>query len=232
MQKISLLLVGLCCSLALAQGHDHDATVNHSFDDPERWAEVFDAPDRQDWQKPQIVLSVLGIDEGIVVADLGAGTGYFTRLLGGYVGVSGKVYAVDVEPKMLEYIETRPRMPGNIVTVLATPDDPKLPPAALDLVLCVNTWHHIDGRMRYLERLRGALRQDGRVAIIDWHEGELPMGPPPGSKLSRESLIAEFTEAGWEVVAESVALPYQYFVIFRPGAPAASVSANDSLPNT
>jgi ubiquinone/menaquinone biosynthesis C-methylase UbiE len=196
---------------------DHDATVHHAFNDPERWAETFDSPERRAWQLPAIVVRVLGIESGDSVADLGAGTGYFTQVLSRAVGSAGRVWAVDIEPEMLAHIEKRDDLgPGKVIPVLAAPDDPKLPEADVDLVLVVNTWHHIDARLDYLKRLEKTLTERGRVAIIDWHEGELPLGPPPGAKLSREALLAEFEQAGWRLATESVALPYQYLLVFYP----------------
>ena len=194
-----------------------DATVRHSFKDAKHWAEQFESPDRREWQLPGIVMRVLGVEEGESVADLGAGTGYFTHVLSIAVGSAGRVWAVDVEPEMLDYIGKRTDLgPGKVITVLAAPDDPKLPAGEVDLVLAVDTWHHIDGRVAYLDRLAGALSPRGRVAIIDWHEGELPLGPPAGHKLSREAVLDEFARAGWRLETESVALPYQYVLVFYP----------------
>jgi len=197
--------------------HGHDATVHHSFKDADRWAATFDSPERNAWQMPAVVIRVLGIEEGESVADLGAGTGYFTQVLSMAVGSRGRVWAVDIEPEMLAHIQQRDDLgPGKVATVLATPDDPKLPDGQVDLVLVVNTWHHIDGRLDYLKRLEKTMTQRGRVAIIDWQEGDLPLGPPAGSKLSREAVVAEFEQAGWKLATESVALPYQYFLVFYP----------------
>ena len=217
------LLMGLVVVPTPAQhgsgeGHGHDATMRHEFKNAEQWVERFESPDRWDWQKPLVVLQVLALTRGQVVADIGAGTGYFTWRLAAWVGTAGKVYAVDIEPEMLQFIDSRPDFERfhNIETVLAAPDDPKLPPARVDVALVVNTWHHIDGRLGYLERLRKSLRPGGRVAIVDWREGDLPQGPPAGSKLSREAVLQEFAEAGWLLVAESRALPYQYMLVFMP----------------
>ena len=173
--------------------------------------------DRAEWQKPDVVMRVLGVKAGDPVADIGAGTGYFTRWLSAMVGARGTVLAVDIEQTMLDHIEDLEDIQyDNIRTVLADPDDPKLPEGELELVLIVNTWRHIDHRRRYLPRLARALRNSGRLAIIGWHEGELPVGPPTGSKLPRETVLAELDRAGWILDAESVALPYQYFLIFYP----------------
>jgi ubiquinone/menaquinone biosynthesis C-methylase UbiE len=216
----TVLLVMLSLTIVGAQEHDHgdhDATVHHGFEDVERWVRIFDSPERNEWQRPSKVVRVLGIYDGDQVADLGAGTGYFTQVLSRAVGSQGKVYAVDIEAEMLAYIDQREDMgAAEVVTIQADPDDPKLPDGELELILVVNTWHHLDGRNKYLKKLRRALDTEGRVAIIDWREGELPMGPPAGSKLSREAVVAEFENAGWSLVTESVLLPYQYFLIFYP----------------
>jgi SAM-dependent methyltransferase len=127
------------------------------------------------------------------------------------------VYAVDVERKMLEHIKGREDIVQDVVqTVLATPDDPKLPAGLLDLVLVADTWHHIERHKPYLEKLRAALRPSGRLVIIDYIGGELPVGPPPEHRLPRDQVVREIEEAGWKLAAESFVLPYQYFLIFHP----------------
>jgi SAM-dependent methyltransferase len=202
------------------EGHEHDATASHSFEDVERWTRVFDDPERDSWQLPEQVIEFLEVDRGDVVADLGAGTGYFTVRLARAVGDTGRVLAVDIEPALIDHIRERAEQEGlpQVVPVLAEPDDPKLPAGGVDLVLIVDTWHHIDGRLSYLEGLSHALRPGGRVAIVDFREGELPVGPPPGHKLSRDAVHAELTKAGWSLDSESDDLPHQYVLVFRPPA--------------
>jgi len=196
----------------------HAARADHGFADVERWAKEFEPPGRSEWQKPAVVVGVLTVEPGQTVADLGAGTGYFTKILSVEVGTTGKVYAVDVEPRMLDYIRGRDDLLPNVVTIEAAPDDPKLPAGQIDLVTVVNTWHHISDRVAYLGQLRRALSREGRVAIIDWRKGEIPFGPPPEMRLGRDEVVAEFERAGWRLVTESVALPYQYFLVFYPPA--------------
>jgi SAM-dependent methyltransferase len=220
--KTTILALAIAAAVTGVAGEEtkhsgHDATVHHEFKNAEKWAETFESPERFEWQKPGIVIRVLGLEEGYNVADLGAGTGYFTQILSREVGSGGIVYAVDIEPDMIAFVDQRTDLgPATVRTVLARPDDPGLPPRELDVVLAVNTWHHIDDRLNYLERLRQTLRPGGRLAIVDWHEGELPMGPPAGHKLSRDDVVAEFAEANWHLGTESVALPYQYFLVFYP----------------
>ncbi len=216
---LTLLIALLVAATAGAQeGDSHDATVQRSFDDVERWVKVFDAPDRDEWQKPRTVLEFLGVLRGDEVADLGAGTGYFTHWLGVVTGEEGAVFAVDIEKSMIDYIanERDDLNMMNVIPILADPDDPKLPPDRLQLVLIANTWHHMNDRVNYLSKLEPSLRLSGRVAVIDWDKGDMPVGPPEEHRLSREAVIAEFEEAGWSFTSESTALPYQYFLIFHP----------------
>jgi len=94
------------------------------------------------------------------------------------------------------------------------PADPKLP-EPVDVALIVDTYHHIDGRHAWLERLRGALRPAGRVAIVEWQKRPLPVGPEMEHKLAREQVVDEMTASGFELVGEPDILPYQYLLIFR-----------------
>lgn len=204
-----------------AGGHAHDATMHHRFDDVDQWVKVFDDPARDEWQKPSEVLRLLDVAPGARVADLGAGTGYFTVRLAGKVGADGKVYAVDIEPTLVDYLKKRAgeaKLP-QVVPVLAAPDDPKLPDASVSLVFVCDTWHHIDDRLTYLKRLARALAPGGRLAILDFREGDLPVGPPAGHKLTPDAVKRELETAGWKLVAENHDLPYQYLLTFEPPRP-------------
>ena len=198
--------------------HAHDATMQHRFDDADQWAERFDAPERDAWQQPEAVIAALGIQAGQSVADVGAGTGYFTVRISPVVGRTGRVLAVDVEPSMVEHLRRRAAESGldNVEAILARANDPQLDPASVDLVFICDTWHHIDDRLHYLDRLRTALRPGGHVAIIDFKPGALPVGPPKGHKLSSEAVIAEFSQAGWQLSGDLDVLPYQYILVFEP----------------
>lgn len=221
--RIRKELVALAIALAPLSGcaeglprHRHDATVHHRFDDAKRWERVFDDPARDAWQKPDVVMKFLGIAPGSAVADLGAGTGYFTVHLAHVVGSAGRVYAVDIEPSLIEHLTDRARRNGlsQVTALLAEPSDPRLPAGALDLIFVCDTWHHIDDRVSYLRRLAATLKPGGRVAIVDYRDGDLPVGPPRGHKLSREAVLEEFTQGGFALVAESKDLPYQYLLVF------------------
>jgi len=218
--RISFTLFLLCALVTMAAGSVVAAdgeTRGHTFEDAKDWAERWESEEQMEWQQPVVVIGQLAIQPGQVVADLGAGTGIFTRPLSIAVGGSGTVYAVDIEQSMLDYIRSRGDvLQDRVVPVLAEPDDPKLPAGTVDIVLTVNTWHHIKKRSTYLKLLDRALTPDGRVVVVDFRAEELPVGPPPNHKLSRKKVVKEFEKAGWTLAAESIALPYQYMLTFYP----------------
>jgi ubiquinone/menaquinone biosynthesis C-methylase UbiE len=194
-----------------------DATAHHSFEDVAKWTKVFDDPSRDEWQKPQALVEALDLHAGARVADLGAGTGYFSRYLAAAVGSDGTVFAVDTEPNLVAHLRERSEQEktANVVPILASPDNPRLPVASVDLVLVVDTYHHIDGRRAYFRALQRSLTPHGRVAIVDFYKRALPVGPPPKHKLARQQVVEEMTAAGYALVAEPAVLPYQYVLIFR-----------------
>lgn len=216
--RVACLLV-LCLAAAPARARSGDEATSHRrFDDPAYWTTVFDDPERAAWQKPDELVAALGLQPGQCVADVGAGTGYFSRLLSAAVGPAGTVLAVDPEPNLVVHLRARAEREGtaNVVPVLASADNPRLPAGLVDLVLIVDTYHHIDGRIAYFRRLRAALRGGGRVAVIDWQKRPLPVGPDMDHKLAREQVLREMDDAGYRLAAEPTLLPYQYFLIFAP----------------
>jgi SAM-dependent methyltransferase len=202
----------LCAALAacapMGCGH-HD----HSFADAEKWARIFDDPERETWQKPDEVIRTLRLPADATVADIGAGTGYFAVRLARAVP-RGRVFAVDAEPDMVRYLGERAKREGvaNLVPVQAAPDDPRLP-APVDLVLLVNTYHHIPARVEYFRRLRASLKPGGRVAIIDYRP-EAPMGPPPATRVPYGVVADDLMRAGYVVLENYSLLPHQYFLVF------------------
>jgi SAM-dependent methyltransferase len=206
-----LLVLALAASGAGAQTpHTH----RHDFSGAEQWSKYFDDPERDRWQKPHEVIHALGLPPDAVVADVGAGTGYFAVRLAHMIP-RGRVFAVDIEPDMVKYLVERARRENlrNLEPVLGGPDDPRLP-AKVDGVLVVDTYHHIEGRSTYFGRLRGDLKPGGEVAIIDFTP-ESPLGPPPSSRVARPQVIDEMQRAGYALSAEHRFLPNQYFLVFR-----------------
>jgi predicted methyltransferase len=173
-------------------------------------------PARDAYQKPDEVMKALALRPGEVVADIGAGSGYFTVRLARAVGDAGRVYAVDVSPDMIRHLNRRIRDAGirNVVTVLSEPDDPLLPDASVDRFVIVDTWHHIEDKAGYLTRLKRMLKPGGQVVHIDFQKRDLPVGPPLGMKISREDLVRQMEDAGFRLAADHTFLPYQYFLVF------------------
>lgn len=193
--------------------HHHGAHGNPA--DLSGYIADMESPERAAWQKPDEVVAALGLKPGQTACDLGAGPGYFTLRLSKAVGENGRVYAVDVEPQMLAALAERLQKSGvrNVTPVLALSDDALLPRGACDLILIVDTYHHLDGGAAYLRQLSAALAPGGRIANIDFHKRELPVGPPVAHKVSREDFLKDAQGAGLKVVGEKAFLPYQYFVV-------------------
>jgi ubiquinone/menaquinone biosynthesis C-methylase UbiE len=175
-------------------------------------------PSRAGWQKPDEVVRALSLRPGQAACDIGAGPGYFTFPVARAVGETGRVHAVDVDPRILDSLRQRLRRTDlrNVTPVLALSDDPLLPPAACDLVLIVDTYHHFPDGPAYLRRLARSLKPGGRIANIDFHKRELPVGPPPEHKLTREEFLSQAKAAGLALVEEHTFLPYQYFLVLEP----------------
>lgn len=176
-----------------------------------------EAPGRVTWQKPAAVVRALGLRRGQVVADVGAGPGYFTRRLARALGPAGHVYAVDPEPQILDVLRKRITAARlkNVTPVLGRGDDPLLPPGACDLALIVDTYHHFDNGPAFLRRLARALRRGGRIVNIDFAKRDTPVGPPVDHRVSREAFLRDARRAGLALAAEHRFLPYQYFVVLR-----------------
>lgn len=215
MQRFFVLLAAVILLAVTAA-----AQVAHQHHPPEStgaYIRVLEDPDRSKWQNPEAVVEKLELKPGDAVADLGAGSGYFTLRLARAVGPRGKVYAVDVEQGMLDYLKRRAQAEhlANIQPVLAGAHDPKLPPASVDVIFICDTLHHIPDRSTYYPLLARALRPGGRLVNIDFHKKPLPVGPPIEMKISKADMIEEVKPAGFRVAKDFDFLPYQYFLIFQ-----------------
>jgi len=208
------------CLVALPAAQPLVAQVAHQHHPPESasaYIQSLEDPAREEWQRPEEVVEELALKPGDSVADIGAGSGYFTVRLARVVGAGGKVYAVDIDHDMLEYLERRRKEEHlqNIQTVLADPHDPKLPPSSVDLVFICDTLHHISGRAKYYPLLARALKPGGRLVNIDFHKQPLPIGPPVEMKIAKKEVIKEVEAAGFRLVREFDFLKYQYFLVFE-----------------
>jgi SAM-dependent methyltransferase len=172
--------------------------------------------ERENWQKPQVVISALGDLHDKVVADIGAGTGYFTLPL---ARVAKKVIAVDIEQLFLEHIRKRlariPEREALEVDIRHTiPDNPALKPSEADVVLLVNTYSFIDRRVQYFDLVKRGLSRSGRMVVVDFKHAELPVGPPLEEKITPLQIIQELDSAGFRHVStDSNSLEYQFIVV-------------------
>ena len=185
----------------------------HRFEHAEEWAKSFDAPSRDAWQHPADVVAVLGLRAGMAIADVGAGTGYFTVRLARAVP-DGEIIATDIEPDMVRYLTERAQREGlaNVRAVLAGADDPHLAAASVDRILVVDVWHHLGDRVRYAAGLAAALRPGGQIAIVDFTL-DAPHGPPIEHRLAPEAIMADLRAAGLDASVSPIRLPAQYIVI-------------------
>jgi ubiquinone/menaquinone biosynthesis C-methylase UbiE len=193
-------------------GHTSDH-MQHSFADVARYAKSFDDPARDAWQMPDRVIAALELKPGQVVADVGAGTGYFTVRLA-RSPAAPKVLAADIEESMLDYIRQRAQKEGlkNVIAVKASPERTNLP-EPVDVVLIVDTYHHIANRVAYFTALRSLLRPGGRLAIVDFKK-DSPEGPPVQFRFTPEQITAELTQAGFSLKAQHTFLPRQMYLIY------------------
>lgn len=203
--------------------HGHGPHDRHGNpEDLAAYAARLEDPARDEWQRPDEVVRALGLKKGQTVCDIGAGPGYFSLRIARTVGDRGHVFAVDVEPAILGALRERikQRDTRNVTPVLALLADPLVPAASCDLILIVNTYHHLQDGVAYLRTLRRALAPRGRIANIDFHKRELPggLGPPLSAKVAREDFLRDAKAAGFSLAGEPTFLPHQYFLVLRPRA--------------
>lgn len=194
---------------------DHRGGMHHRFDDAEQWSKVFDDPARDTWQEPDKVLAALELTPTMTVADIGAGTGYFTVRLARAVP-QGTVIATDIEPSMVDHLRKRAARDGlaNIDARLARADDPALAPRSVDRILVVDVWHHLTDRPGYAAKLATALRPGGQLHVVDF-KLDATRGPPRQHRLPPDAIIADLQAAGLDASRSPTSLADQYIVIGR-----------------
>jgi SAM-dependent methyltransferase len=182
----------------------------------EQLVEIYEDPNRRNWQNPDLVLNMLGDLKNKTVADIGSGTGYFAIRVAQF---ADKVIAIDIDERFIEYIEERKleiadTISQKIKTRLTSEDDPSLNPGEADVVLLVNTYPFIENRPEYFSKVKHGLKPNGRLAILDYKKGNIPVGPPDKIKISPEQVFAELRKAGFkEFAIDEKSLDYQYVII-------------------
>jgi SAM-dependent methyltransferase len=182
---------------------------------------LLEGPDRETWQKPDQIMDALGVADGSVVADMGAGGGWFTLRLARRVGPNGLVYAQDIQREMIDAIRRRVERErlSNVRTVLGTDVDPSLP-RGLDAVLIVNAYHEMDHPDRpdaivtLLRRLGDVLKPQGRLGVVDFTAGDGGPGPPAAERANPEKVISTAAGAGLTLLRREFVPPYQFLLVF------------------
>jgi SAM-dependent methyltransferase len=171
---------------------------------------------REGYLPTRRLVELLHLQGGERVADLGCGPGVVTVELANAVP-HGVVLAIDVEPAQLDRVNDKITKAGirNVMPVLCTLEDARIPPAYADCILIVDTYHHFDDRVAYLRRLAGSLAPGGRIVNVDFKDGDLPEGPPASHKVEKAKMLAEFAEAGFRVAREEGEFRYHDFLVFE-----------------
>jgi arsenite methyltransferase len=175
---------------------------------------LLERPDRALWQKPDQIMDAVHVAERSIVADIGAGAGWFTIRLAQRVGPRGLVYAQDVQRLMLDAIKRRVQREGlqNVETRQAHGSDPNLPAKTLDAILMVDAYQEVENRVVYLRNLANALKPTGRIGIVNWKPGRGGPGPDPNERVAQSVVEADAATAGLKVL-DYEDLPYQYLLV-------------------
>jgi ubiquinone/menaquinone biosynthesis C-methylase UbiE len=203
---------------ALAQGAD--PAINVPFADPEfeEWVRRFERPGREVYDQRHEIIAATGVEAGMAVADIGAGTGLHTWLFAERVGPDGHVYAIDISPVFIENIRriAEAKGLGNVSAILNTQDDVRLPPASVDLAFLSNVYHHFEQPQPIMASIHRALRPGGTLVVIDFERGEgAPQWVRHHARIGREQALEEISGFGFELLEDADFLQQNYFLRFR-----------------
>jgi predicted methyltransferase len=203
--------------------------INDPFKHPDvkKFVETFEGESREIFAKRDQIAAAVGLKPGMVVADVGAGTGLFTRIFARQVGPTGKVYAVDIAREFLDHIAKRDNEAGitNVTTVLCTPVTTALPPGSIDVAFICDTYHHFEFPARTMASLHAALKPGGRVVLVDFRRvpGESTTWVLGHVRAGQEVFEREVIDAGFKKVREEKGvLKENYFVVFEKTEPSAA----------
>lgn len=175
--------------------------------------------EREQEEEPDKALDAIGINPGMVIADVGCGTGYFTRRMAKRTGPGGKVFAADIQPRMLESLKrfAAAEKLTNIETILSTENDPLLPTGQLDLILMVDVYHEFAHPQTMLRHLRAALKPGGRMVLLEYRKEDPEVPIRLEHKMTVEEAKAEVEAEGFKLQKVISSLPRQHILIFVPG---------------
>ena len=173
--------------------------------------------EREQEEAPSKAIAALDLKPGMVVADIGAGSGYYTSRMSKSVGPTGKVYATDIQPGMIELINRRVAAEGltNVTTVLGGMDDPKLPPASIDLAIMVDVYHELQAPQVFLQRLRETFKPGGRLVLLEFRKEDATVPILEVHKMSVAEVKAELEAEGFVLDKVIEVLPWQHIIVLR-----------------
>ena len=215
-KRFSIIILPAILVAQFAAGQGTKEQIQKMHQDPKAYIEMLESPERISEQKPDEVIAALGIRKGEVIADIGAGSGLFAFRFAPHVGESGRIFAVDVNPDMILYMNRQIRDKGlrNVSTILSASDDPLLADSSVDRFFICNTWHHVPNQPQYVALMKKMLKPGGQIIVLDYKKEKLPVGPPPEMKMAREEVIRQMESGGFKLQKEHSFLPYQYFLVF------------------
>jgi ubiquinone/menaquinone biosynthesis C-methylase UbiE len=221
---LAVLLAGVASPpIAIAERAGASPEINEPYRDPDfdQWVSRFEQPGREVYDRREAILREIELRSGMAVADIGAGTGLFTRLFATRVGAAGRVYAVDVSRSFVDNILRRTKGEGlqNVVGVVNTQDDVRLPPDSIDLAFICDTYHHFERPQPTLRSIRKALRPGGKLVVIDYQriQGESSDWILGHVRAGKDTAIREIERAGFRLDRDVNLLRENYFLRFSRG---------------
>lgn len=211
--KILLITLFVACAEHSEKKHDVNSNMNkESFDE---LVKKFDNPSRDHWQKPTLVIEKLGDVKGKNIADIGAGTGYFSFKM---AAKGAQVTAIDVDDRFLKHIENNKTSANSTLVKTQKVDfgSPNLIATNFDAVVIINTYHHLENRYDYLREIWRGVKPGGQLLIVDFKTEETPHGPPLKMRIDGFKVMKELQKAGFsKVIIDVTSLPYQYIITAR-----------------
>ena len=178
-------------------------------------AQWLERPEREDEEAPSKAIDALDLKPGMVVADIGAGSGYYASRIAKRVGPTGRVYATDIQPGMIELLDRRIKSEGltNVTTVLGGMDDPKLPPKSIDLAIMVDVYHELQQPQLFLQRLKDTFKPGGRLVLLEFRKEDPKVPILEVHKMSIAEVKQELEAEGFAIEKVIDVLPWQHIIV-------------------